>query len=175
MKKIALGLLLFSSSFVSMTYAQEKTESADKTKKEEKDDKVDKLKIAYFNSELKLTEEEQAKFWPIYNECEAKLKELRKSSREIKKYVDENYETMSSEDAKKKMNEVFDNESKEVALKKEYAAKFSTVIGDKRALKLLSLEHEFKKDLLEALKDEHHGPGGDRPPHPPHQRPNGGR
>ena len=170
MKKIALGLLILSSSFTTMVYAQTEPGS-DKTKKDERDDKVDKLKVAYFNSELKLTEEEQAKFWPLYNECEAKLKELRKSSREIKKYVDENFETMSSEDAKKKMNEIFDNEAKEVALKKEYAAKFSAVIGDKRTLKLLSLEHEFKKDLLDALKDEHHGPGGGRPPHPPHPKP----
>ena len=171
MKKIAFGLLLLSSSLLSVTYAQEKSES-DKTKKEEKDDKVDKLKIAYFNAELKLTEDEQAKFWPLYNECEAKMKELRKASRDIKKYVDDNFETMSNEDAKNKLNEIFANETKEIALKKEYATKFSTVIGDKRALKLLSLEHEFKKDLLEALKDEHHGPGGGRPPHPPHQKPN---
>ncbi len=171
MKKIAFGLLLLGSSLLSVTYAQEKSES-DKTKKEEKDDKVDKLKIAYFNAELKLTEDEQAKFWPLYNECEAKMKELRKASRDIKKYVDENFETMSNEDAKNKLNEIFANETKEIALKKEYATKFSAVIGDKRALKLLSLEHEFKKDLLEALKDEHHGPGGGRPPHPPHQKPN---
>ena len=170
MKKITLGLLILGSSFTTMVYAQTEPGS-EKTKKDERDDKVDKLKIAYFNSELKLTEEEQAKFWPLYNECETKLKELRKSSREIKKYVDENFETMSSEDAKKKLNEIFDNEAKEVAIKKEYAAKFSVVIGDKRALKLLSLEHEFKKELLDALKDEHHGPGG-RPPHPPHQKPN---
>jgi len=173
MKKIAFGFLILGSSLLSVTYAQEKTEPVDKTKKEEKDDKVDKLKIAYFNSELKLTEEEQAKFWPLYNECEAKMKELRKASRDIKKYLDENFETMSNEDAKNKLNEIFANEAKEVALKKEYATKFSAIIGDKRALKLLSLEHEFKKDLLDALKDQHHGPGDH--PRPPHPKPDGGR
>lgn len=171
MKKFVFGFLLITAS--SLTFAQTNGQSADKTKKEEKDDKIDKLKVAYFNTELKLTEEEQGKFWPAYNECEAKLKEIRKANREIQKYIDTNYETLSNEEAKKKVNEIFDNEAKELAIKKEYAAKFSTIIGDKRALKLLSLEHEFKKDLLEALKDER-GPGG-RPPHPPHDKPNGGR
>ncbi len=40
------------------------------------------------------------------------MKELRKASREIKKYLDENFETMTNDDAKNKLNEIFANEAK---------------------------------------------------------------
>ena len=169
MRKLALLIGIISLSFSNVTFAQ--TEQAKpKEEADKKDDKVDKLKVAYFTAELNLTQVESDKFWPLYNECEAKMKELRKSSRTIQKSIDENFATMSNEDAKNKMNEIFANEAKEVSLKKDYAVKFSAIIGDKRALKLLSLEHEFKKELLNALKDE--GPGHHGPPHP---RPNDGK
>jgi len=50
-------------------------------------------------------------------------------------------------------------------LKKEYSEKFIKIIGEKRTLKLLSLEHEFRRVLLERLKDRKDGPPMDRKPH----------
>lgn len=127
----------------------------------EREEKIDKLKIAFITDELDLTSEEAEKFWPIYNELEDKLKELRKANRKIQKEIDESYETLSNEDAKKKLETILENDKKEIDLRKEYSEKFSKVIGDKRTLKLLSLEHEFKRELLERLKEQ--GP----PPPPP--------
>lgn len=127
----------------------------------EREEKIDKLKIAFITDELDLTSEEAEKFWPVYNELENKLKELRKANRKIQKEIDETYESLSNEDAKKKLETILENEKKEIDLRKEYSEKFSKVIGDKRTLKLLSLEHEFKRELLERLKEQ--GP----PPPPP--------
>lgn len=126
----------------------------------EREEKIDQLKIAFITDELDLTSEEAEKFWPIYNELEDKLKELRKANRKIQKEVDESYESLSNEDAKKKLETILDNEKKEIDYRKEYSEKFSKVIGDKRTLKLLSLEHEFKRELLERLKEQGPPPGG---------------
>ncbi|MCC6701171.1 MAG: sensor of ECF-type sigma factor [Fluviicola sp.] len=133
----------------------------------EREDKIDKLKIAFISQELTLTTEEAEKFWPIYNELEAKIKELRKANRKIEKEVEDNYDKLSEEDAEKKFDEVLANEEKEIALRKEYNEKFSKVIGHKRTLKLLSLEREFKRELLDALREQ-----GPPPPPPHHGRPN---
>lgn len=133
----------------------------------EREDKIDKLKIAFISQELMLTTEEAEKFWPIYNELEVKIKELRKANRKIEKDVEESYDKLSEEDAKKKFDEVIANEEKETALRKEYNEKFSKVIGNKRTLKLLSLEREFKRELLDALREQ-----GPPPPPPHHGRPN---
>ncbi len=155
--------------FSQQTFAQNDPPPGDR---KEKDDKIEKLKIAFITTELNLTTEEAEKFWPIYNEAEGKIKEIRKSNRQIQKEIDSNYDNMSAEEAKKKMNALFENDSKEVQIRKEYSEKFIKVIGEKRALKLLSLEQEFKRELLDALREN--GPQGPPPP-PPHgqHRPNG--
>jgi septal ring factor EnvC (AmiA/AmiB activator) len=164
--KTLLILALFTLPLTSI--AQPDDKKGPPTEKE-REDKIDKLKIAFITSELNLTSEEAEKFWPVYNELEGKIKEIRKSSRKIEKEVKDSYDKLSNEDAKKKMTEVFQNEEKETALRKEYSTKFSSVIGDKRTLKLLSLEREFKRELLDALREQ--GP----PPPPSNDRPNGGR
>jgi len=134
----------------------------DEKNEKEREDKIDKLKIAFFTMELDLTSAEAEKFWPIYNELDAKTKELRKANRKIEKEIRDSYETLTNEDAKKKMAAVFENDEKETALRKEYSKKFSEVLGDKRALKLLSLEHEFRRELLDRLREQ----GGPPPPRP---------
>lgn len=167
MKKYLFNVVLIGLiSTASIAFGQHGRTDAEK---KEDCDKVDKLKIAYITTELALTTAEAEKFWPIYNECETKIKELRKANREIQKNMEQSYDTITNEDAKKKMATFFENETKELAIKKEYAEKFSKLLGDKRALKLLSLEHEFKRELLEALRDQRHDHGADGPPpSPPH-------
>lgn len=185
MKKTIACLAVLICSFASgMSFAQTDTKTNPPTEKPDddkdpKDDKIDKLKIAFITTELNLTTDEAEKFWPIYNECEGKIKEIRKANRKIEKEIQDGYDDMTNEDAKKKMATIFENDAKEVTIRKEYGEKFSKLLGDKRALKLLSLEHEFKKELLDALREQGPPPGppphGQHPPRPPHNQQNGGR
>jgi len=137
----------------------------DRENDKEREEKIDRLKIAFITTELNLTSEEAEKFWPVYNEAEAKIKELRKANRKIEQEINDSYETMTNEEAKKKLATIFENDEKETAIRKEYAEKFSKIIGEKRALKLLSLEHEFRRELLDRLREQgppppHHGEHG---------------
>ncbi len=132
----------------------------------EKDDKIEALKVGFITKELNLTSTEAEKFWPLYNEMDGKLKEIRQSCRKINQDLRESEDKISNDDAKKKLNTLFENDQKELDLKKEYSEKFIKVIGEKRTLKLLSLEHEFRRVLLERLKDRKDGPPPmDRKPH----------
>lgn len=135
----------------------------------EKDEKIEALKVGFITKELNLTSVEAEKFWPVYNEMEAKMKEIRQSCRKINHELRESEDKISNEDAKKKLNTLFENDQKELDLKKEYSEKYIKIIGEKRTLKLLSLEHEFRRVLLERLKDRKDGP----PPHDrkPHGKP----
>lgn len=162
-----LGLLLLAPiSLLAQTDKKPTKEDIKESREKERDEKIDKLKIGFITTELALTVEEAEKFWPVYNELEAKVKELRKANRKLEKEVDEGYEALTNEDAKKKMATLFENDEKETAVKKEYSEKISKIIGEKRSLKLLSLEHEFKRELLDRLKEqdqpasrENHGQG----------------
>ena len=131
----------------------------------EKDDKIEALKVGFITKELSLTSTEAEKFWPVYNEMDAKMKEIRQNCRKINKELKESEEKISNDDAKKKLNTLFEYEQKELDLKKEYSEKFIKIIGEKRTLKLLSLEHEFRRVLLERLKDRRDGDPHDRKPH----------
>lgn len=131
----------------------------------EKDDKIEALKVGFITKELNLTSTEAEKFWPLYNEMEGKMKEIRQTCRKINHDVRDSEDKISNEDAKKKLNTLFENEQKELDLKKEYSEKFIKIIGEKRTLKLLSLEHEFRRVLLERLKDRREGAPQDRKPH----------
>jgi hypothetical protein len=131
----------------------------------EKEDKIEALKVGFITKELNLTATEAEKFWPIYNEMEGKMKEIRQSCRKINHDVRDSEDKISNEDAKKKLNTLFENDQKELDLKKEYSEKFIKIIGEKRTLKLLSLEHEFRRVLLERLKDRKEGVPQDRKPH----------
>jgi hypothetical protein len=131
----------------------------------EKDDKIEALKVGFITKELNLTSVEAEKFWPLYNEMDGKMKEIRQTCRKINHDIRDSEDKISNEDAKKKLNTLFENEQKELDIKKEYSEKFIKIIGEKRTLKLLSLEHEFRRVLLERLKDRKEGAPQDRKPH----------
>lgn len=140
------------------------------TQEDEREDKIERLKIAYITRELNLTSDEAQKFWPIYNEAEAKLRELRKANRKLNEEAEEAGDKLTDEEAKKKIAAVLENENKEAEIKKEYSEKIAKVIGYKRALKLLSLEQKFRRELLETLRDRQ-GPPPPRPQKPHGERP----
>ncbi len=165
-----ITLLLFSLCSPSVFFAQmERPPKGPPPSEKENEAKIEQLKIAFISKELNLTTAEAQLFWPVFNEMEEKLKLIRKESRAIEKEIAEKFDKLTDEEAETMMKTLFANEERELSIKKEYATKFSAVIGKKRALKLLSLEHEFKRELLDVLRSQ--GP----PPPPPHHRPNGGR
>jgi hypothetical protein len=161
-----LAWILIPLLFATNSFAQDDENSKDK------DDKIEALKVGFITKELNLTSAEAEKFWPLYNEMDGKLKEIRQSNRKINQDLRESEEKISNDDAKKKLNTLFENDQKELDLKKEYSEKFIKVIGEKRTLKLLSLEHEFRRVLLERLKDRRDGGPG---PGPHDKRPHGNK
>ncbi|WP_343633733.1 hypothetical protein [Fluviicola sp.] len=159
MKRIQkLALILLPLLFTANVFAQGPGDEKDK-------DKIEALKVGFITKELNLTSTEAEKFWPVYNEMDGKMKDLRNDCRKINQDMRESEDKMSNEDAKKKLATLFENDQKELDLKKEYSEKFIKIIGEKRTLKLLSLEHEFRRVLLERLKDRREGVPQDRKPH----------
>lgn len=118
-----------------------------------KKDKIEELKIAYITKELNLSISEAEKFWPIYNEMNKNIREVRKGKKKIEKEIREAAEKITEEELKTKLNAILDSEIKEAQLKKEYTEKIAAVIGYKKAVKLLKIEQEFKRELLNRLKE----------------------
>lgn len=135
---------------VPVTFAQKERGEVSKEKRE----KIEALKISFITTELELTPEEAEKFWPVYNEMEAKVKQEKKAKRVIVKDLKTNHATLSDADKKAKVMEMYDREQKEIEIRKEYFTKIGDKIGYTKATKLLSAEEKFKRELMKRLKEK---------------------
>jgi Spy/CpxP family protein refolding chaperone len=93
-----------------------------------------------YASNLKLTEAESAKFWPIYDEYEAKVKKVNdRFLANLNRFV-ENYETLSESDAAEVLKEKMAIEKERETLKQQYTAKVAKVLPPKKALRYAQIE-----------------------------------
>lgn len=153
-KLIKQPLMILGMFFLTMPLlSNAQTKNARSSENKENREKVEALKKEFLTKELSLTEAEAQKFWPIYDELDKKLNELRKKDRAISKELKENFETLSDADLKSKTDALFASEAAAVQLKKDYLQKYATVLGQKRATKVLHLEREFKKELMKRMKE----------------------
>ncbi|GAB3532684.1 hypothetical protein GCM10027443_16850 [Pontibacter brevis] len=109
---------------------------------------MEAAKIAFLTDKMGLTTEQSQKFWPLYNEYEAKRRQLMKSYRHGYRH---NVEALSEQEAQARIDNMFSTREKELELEKEYAAKYQRVISTKQLIKLYRGEREFTKMLLKRL------------------------
>jgi len=115
-------------------------------------EKIKAMKVAFITEKLNLTPEEAQKFWPIYNEFDAKMETLHKDLRKTRgKKV--NIDEMSDADIEKMIAKNMSLRQKEIDLQKEYHQKFKAVLSIKKVAKLYKSEEDFKRDLLRKLKN----------------------
>ena len=147
---------LFTFVFASLSFSQERSS------RQQKKEKIEQLKIAFFTTELDLTEKEAQEFWPVYNDLQSALRIEKRLQKKTSSELKANLETLSDSELRNKTNTIFNSQIKEVELKKSYQIKIAQIIGDKKAVKLLSLEQRFKRELLNKL-NEGKRPQGNRP------------
>lgn len=133
-------------------------------------EKIKTMKIGYITNKLSLTSEEAQQFWPIYNEFESKMDELREQRRAEHKKPKDNLELSDAEVEKMVDNHII-MEQKELDIKKAYHVKFKEVLPIKKVAKLYRANQEFKRDLLKKIKN-HQGNGPNKGHRGP---PEGGR
>ena len=97
-------------------------------------------KKAVYASNLGLTEEESAKFWPLYDEYEAKQKPLQDRFFANLNTFAEKYDTLTEAEAAAILKEKMAIEKEGAALKQKYTAKIAKVLPAKKALRYAQLE-----------------------------------
>ena len=108
---------------------------------EQKENKIESLYIAYISKELKLTEVEAQKFWPIHTEYD---NELRASSKDLPE---------------------LERQQLILNIKKKYQPRFSKVLGQERTDNFFKTDAEFRKRLLERVRKSKQQ-RGDKPRRP---------
>jgi hypothetical protein len=121
-------------------------------------EKIRTLKIAYITQELSLTSSEAEKFWPIYNEHDSKITELRRSERhEIGRKLRDGLDALSDEDANTLIDKWLQIESETLQLRQDLVLNLRKVLPPKKTLLLRKAEDDFKRRLLERYKGKERG------------------
>ncbi len=130
-------------------------------------EKMSELRKNFVKEQLALTPDEEKQFWPLYDQYEAKRKDLRQA---MKTAIDRAEAAPNDE---KVVIESIDAVTKirkdEADLDARFFKDSMPIIGAERVGKLTRLEEEFRRTLMEKLKDKRGGgPGHHGPPPPPH-------
>ena len=127
----------------------------------EKEEEIESLKIAFITKKLDLTPDEAKVFWPVYNEYEDKLKDLRQKRRKETKDAKENFDEMTDKEIEALVDGEIAFRQKEFDLQKEYHSKFKSVLPIRKVAKLYQAEEQFKRELLKKMKEvgPPNGPG----------------
>jgi len=117
--------------------------------------KVRAYKIAYLTEKLDLTESEAQKFWPIYNDYNKKMAELRKEKHlNIKNRIlkDGNLDDLSEKQAKEIIKKTKQLEKEQYTTKTKFSDKITSFLPYKKILILEITEHEFHRKMFNRLK-----------------------
>ena len=118
-----------------------------------KREKLEALKVAYLTKELSLTPDEAQTFWPLYNELEGKMRQVRKLQRENRMTAKQNHATMTDAELSKMIDRELDFEQQELDLKKQYNERFKKILPIQKVARLHAAENGFRKELLQGAKD----------------------
>jgi len=121
-----------------------------------KKEQLKSLKVAFITSELSLTSEEAAKFWPLYNAYEEKQQDIRKEK--LKGYLDrmdqESFDNLSDKEAATILTNMENSEDELHQAKKKFVASLKGVISPLKILKLKKAEENFNRKLLQQYRNK---------------------
>ncbi len=122
---------------------------------EEKKEQVKSQKVAFITQELRLTPDEAAKFWPIYNAFEDKQAEIRRQK--LKAFMDrkddDQLDKMTEKEAQTVLAQMETNEEELFKLRKKLIADLRGVLPALKIIKLRRAEEDFNRKLVEQLKE----------------------
>jgi hypothetical protein len=143
MKTLKLLIAIISISFFTSSFAQ---------RGEKRREDIETFKIAFITKRLDLTTDEATKFWPVYDQYQDELKDLRQKNRKTLFNVYQNIETMSDADVSKVLEDELVFKQNELNLTKKYLPQFKTVLPVKKVAKLFKAEEDFKTELLKRMQ-----------------------
>jgi len=117
-------------------------------------DRIKAFKTAHITNALDLTSAEAEKFWPVYNAHEEKMMALRrKERREIFQIVKGDMDGLTEKEANDLIEKGIQFKTTELQYFKDLVQNLRGVIPSKKILRLRKAEEEFKRILLERMRN----------------------
>ncbi len=136
-----LGLLLF---FTVASFAQDRPDR----------EKIKALKVAFITERLDLSSKEAQLFWPIYNEHESNMEDLRVKEWSQVRYKIKKANTLSEQEADDLLGLYTALEKEKQDSYKRLFSKLKNVLSSKKTLLLIQSEDDFKRKLMQMYRQK---------------------
>ena len=124
---------------------------------------IESMKIAFITKRLSLTPEEAKVFWPVYDEYSTEMKSVRENRVSNLKEAKGEIDNLSDKEVDNIIADDIALRQQEVDILKKYHPRFKQVLPIKKVAKLFKAEEEFKRELLEKIRERKaQGKGGMR-------------
>lgn len=114
-------------------------------------DKIESARIALITERLNLSPEEAQKFWPLYNEYSQERRALQQEYLKAREQFRAG--KMTEEQSEKLLEIGLKLKERELQLDRKYTERMNTVISNRQLIALRQAEIDFRKILLERLKE----------------------
>lgn len=134
--------------FAATLFAQERPSSGDREKWLSE---VRNYKQEYLARELQLTKEQQAKFFPIYNEMDEELNKAAAETRDLEAKVTEDKDASDTE-VSAAARALFEQKGRESEIELRYFDRYKEILTPRQLIRLKAAERKFTQQLV-----RHHG------------------
>jgi len=126
-------------------------------------DKFNKERTAYFTEQLELSDAESKAFWPLYEDFRNRKMKLIEDERNTWSYAHKNADNLTEKEILETLEKGYSLKEKQLALEEEYYQdKFLSALPAMKVLMLGKVEWDFRRYLLNELRGEGKGHGGQR-------------
>ena len=101
---------------------------------------------------LNLTVDEANRFWPVFDEMQAKLNEINKKTRIERQNISQNYSTLTDAQMERALDNMFELQQQSLDIQKKYYQKFKKLIPIKKVALMPKAKREFEKELLKIIQ-----------------------
>lgn len=122
---------------------------------EDKKEQIRALKVGFITTELALTTDEAAKFWPIYNAFDDKQFEIRhQKMKSFKQRMDADLDKMNEKEAANLLVQMENTEDELYQIRKKFVANLRGVLPSVKIIKLKKAEDDFNRKLLQQYRNK---------------------
>ena len=151
MKHIKLTITLILFIFFSMNLNAQRDHHREQRCQEHRK-QIKSERIAFLTDALSLSVEEAQKFWPVYNDYNKNIDDLRDQKHEEMADIRAKGENISDAEYQKFLKQYIFFIENETTLKKDYQKDLSKILSAKKIYLLYKAEKDFKRKLVKGLR-----------------------
>nr|WP_288933301.1 hypothetical protein [uncultured Allomuricauda sp.] len=115
-------------------------------------ERIKSLKVAFITERVGLTSEEAQQFWPIYNEHEETLENMRRKERMELHANISRVQELSTNESEKLLDNLLTLQFEKQKAERDFLSKLRTVIPAKKVLLLVKAEEDFKRQMIQQFR-----------------------